>query len=238
MVTDQIQKTLKTKSRLHRGELERLGTVAPTDSETSSNVITLSQSPQVRGINTLLLDPDTSREDFIFYFDRLVSLLVETATTCVPFRSTTVSTPTAATYAGLERSGDISAAVVLRGGSILETALRRVIPDCRTGRMLIQTSFRTGEPELHYYKLAEDIKNDDAVLLLDAQMASGGAALMAVRVLRDHGVEERRIVFVTYLAGRMGLRRLMAVYPEMKVVVGRVVDDEEKRWVEGRYLGC
>ncbi|KAF2149022.1 uridine-cytidine kinase 2 [Myriangium duriaei CBS 260.36] len=238
MITDQIHKTLRTKSKLHQVELQRLGTVAAADPELSPNIISLAQTPQVRGINTLLLDPDTHREDFIFYFDRLVSLMIETATTCVPFRNATVSTPTDSTYAGLQRSGEISAVVVLRGGSILETGLKRVIPDCRTGRVLIQTSFRTGEPELHYYKLADGINTHDAVLLLDPQMASGGAALMAVRVLLDHGVEEKRIVFVTYLAGRMGLRRLMAVYPEIKVVVGRIVDDEERRWVEGRYLGC
>lgn len=238
MVSDRIHKTLREKSRQHQSDLQRLGTEAPKNSELSSNVITLSQTPQVRGINTMLLDPDTNREDFIFYFDRLVSLMVETATTCVPFTNITVSTPTDASYTGLKRAGDISAVVVLRGGSILETGLKRVIPDCNTGRVLIQTSFRTGEPELHYFKLADNISSHAAVLLLDAQMASGGAALMAVRVLLDHGVDEQRIVFVTYLAGRMGLRRLMAVYPDIKVVVGRVVDDEEQRWVEGRYLGC
>lgn len=239
MVTDHILKTLNAKSKLHQVELRRLGKVAPADCELSPNVITLPQTPQIRGMNTLLLDPDTNREDFIFYFDRLVALMIETAATCIPFSSAeTISTPTNANYTGLRRAGEISAVVVLRGGSILETGLRRVIPDCRTGRVLIQTSFRTGEPELHYYKLADGIEAHDAVLLLDPQMASGGAALMAVRVLLDHGVEEARIVFVTYLAGRMGLRRLMGVYPDIKVVVGRVVDDEGKRWVEGRYLGC
>lgn len=104
--------------------------------------------------------------------------------------------------------------------------------------MLIQTSWRTGEPELHYFKLAEDISTHERVLLLDPQMSSGGAALMAVKVLLDHGVEESKIVFVTYMAGKMGLNRLMGVFPEIKVVAGRVVDDLEVRWVEERYLGC
>jgi uridine kinase len=76
------------------------------------------------------------------------------------------------------------------------------------------------------------------VLLLDAQMSSGGAALMAVRVLVDHGVEERKVVFVAYTAGRRGVARLMGAFPDIKVVVGRLVDDYEERWVERRYLGC
>lgn len=69
-------------------------------------------------------------------------------------------------------------------------------------------------------------------------MSSGGAALMAVRVLVDHGVAEEKIVFVTYMAGRVGVNRLLSVYPEVKVVVCRLVDDIEERWVESKYLGC
>lgn len=86
------------------------------------------------------------------------------------------------------------------------------------------------------------METHNRVLLLDPQMSSGGAALMAVRVLLDHGVQEKNIVFVTYMAGRLGLNRLMAVFPEIRVVVVRVVDDSdgfrELRWVEERYLGA
>jgi uridine kinase len=76
------------------------------------------------------------------------------------------------------------------------------------------------------------------VLLLDAQMSSGGAALMAVRVLLDHGVSEDRIVFVAYTAGRRGVGRLLSAFPDVKVVICRLVDDYEDRWVESKYLGC
>jgi uridine kinase len=121
---------------------------------------------------------------------------------------------------------------------VLETALHRVIPDAQTGRILVQTNYRTGEPELHYCALAPNATNHASVLLLDAQMSSGGAALMAVRVLLDHGIEEKRIVFVAYTAGRRGIARLSTVFPQIKLVVGRLVDDNEERWVEQRYLGC
>ena len=119
-----------------------------------------------------------------------------------------------------------------------ETGLKRVIPDCRTGRLLIQSNVRTGEPELHYLKLPENIETHDSILLLDPQMSSGGAALMAVQVLVDHGVPEDKIVFVTYLAGRLGLNRLTKVFPGVRVVVCTIVADFEERWIEKRYFGC
>ncbi|KAF2162572.1 hypothetical protein M409DRAFT_69130 [Zasmidium cellare ATCC 36951] len=239
MVSDRIHKTLDHKSKMHQIELRRLGQVAE-DAPLSDHVAVLQHTNQLRGINTILMDPTLPREDFIFYFDRLAVMLVEQAFSAgLCYKQHTVETPVRGyTYDGLKLDGEVSAVVVLRGGSCLETGLKRVIPDCRIGRLLIQTNFRTGEPELHYTKLAEDVSKHKRVLLMDPQMSSGGAALMAVRVLLDHGVEEHRIIFVTYLAGKNGLNRLMSVFPEIKVVVCRVVGDMESRWVEQRYLGC
>lgn len=237
MISDRVHKTLDQKSSLHQAELRRLGKVSE-DKPLSPNVIIL-DSNQVRGINTTLMEPGLDREDFVFYFDRLAVILIEKATEPLLYKSNVVQTPlNGHTYNGLALEGDISAVVILRGGSILETGLKRVIPDCSTGRMLIQTNFRTGEPELHYYKLSPSISKHSGVLLLDPQMSSGGAALMAVKVLLDHGVKEDRIVFVTCTAGTQGLRRLTSVFPDIKVVVCRIVDDMERRWLENRYLGC
>jgi uridine kinase len=138
----------------------------------------------------------------------------------------------------LRKDAEVSAVVVLRGGSAFETGLRRTIPDCRTGRILIQTNYRTGEPELHYRALPANIAEHGLVLVLDPQFSSGAAALMAVRVLVDHGVPEETIVFVTYTAGRVGVNRVLSVFPDIKVVVARLGDDMENRWVESKYLGC
>lgn len=239
MVTDRVNKILLQKSRMHQVELRRLGKVAES-APLSPNVLVLPNTNQIQGINTLLQNPDTSAEDFIFYFDRLAAILIEKAVSLQPYDPVTVTTPQGTKYSGLKSSdrGPKSAVAVLRGGSVLEPGLRRILPESMTGRLLIQTNYRTGEPELHYLQLAPNVKDHSLVMLLDPQMSSGGAALMAVRVLVDHGVSEDRIVFVTYMAGRIGLQRLMAVFPQVRVVVCRVVGEMETRWVEQRYLGC
>jgi len=61
----------------------------------------------------------------------------------------------------------------------------------------------TGEPELHYLRLPSDIKND-RVLLMDATLATGAAAMMAIRVLLDHSVEEENIILVALLMAEQG----------------------------------
>lgn len=237
MVSSQIQKTLAHKSAQHQLELTRLGKIAE-DSPLSPNALIMKQTNQVKGIHTLLMNPETSSEDYIFYFDRMAAMLVDKAIDLLPFTPQQVTTPQGNVYMGLTRTAEVSAVVVLRGGSAFETGLRRTIPDCRTGRILIQTNYRTGEPELHYRALPGNIAQHGLILVLDPQMSSGGAALMAVRVLVDHGVPEDRIVFVTYLAGRVGVNRVLSVFPDVRVVVARMGDDMENRWVETRYLGC
>ncbi|KAK3324762.1 uridine kinase family-domain-containing protein [Cercophora scortea] len=237
MVGQFIEQKLLEKSTHHRAALMELEIGAHSE-PLSSKVLVLDQTKQMRGMNSIIHNIDTSDEDFIFYFNRITTLLVEQALNNIPFTSLRVETPTGNEYNGLRPQGEVSAVLVLRGGAALETGLKRVIHDCKTGRMLIQNNIRTGEPELHYLVLPKDINKHEAVLLLDAQMSSGGSALMAVQVLVDHGVQMDRIVLVTYSGGRMGLHRLTKVFPDMTVVVGNLVQDGEERWVERRYFGC
>ncbi|KAK1256486.1 hypothetical protein MKX07_008745 [Trichoderma sp. CBMAI-0711] len=237
MVTQFIEKKLFEKSTHHREALARLE-IKGKEEPLSDRVVVMSEGPQIKFMNTILQDIDTSAEDFIFYFDRLAALIIEQALNNVHFEETTIETPPGYKYNGLRPKGEVSAVIVLRGGSAFEPALRKTIPDCRTGRLLIQSSYATGEPELHYLRLPEDIHKHESVLLLDTQMASGGAALMAVQVLVDHGVALERIVLATYSAGKVGLHRLMTVFPEITAVVCNLLPHAEQRWVEKRYFRC
>ncbi|KAF9887025.1 Uridine kinase [Aspergillus nanangensis] len=237
MVVHHIQGKLDEKSEKHSEDLRKLGQIA-LELELSSNVVVMAQTLQFVGINTILQNPETEHVDFVFYFDRLASMLIEKALDMTIYVPVDIETPQNTSFRGLHPSGTVSAVAVLRGGSCLETALKRTIPDCITGRMLIQTNARKEEPELHYLKLPNGIEEHATVMLLDPQISSGGAALMAVRVLIDHGVEQHRIVFVTCAAGKIGLKRLSTVYPELKVIVGRIEEEREPRWMERRYFGC
>jgi uridine kinase len=76
MVTQYIERKLIEKSAKHQAKLKSLGKDVEAE-PLSTQVILLDQTPQVRGMNTILLDRNTLPEDFIFYFDRISALLVE-----------------------------------------------------------------------------------------------------------------------------------------------------------------
>lgn len=71
---------------------------------------------------------------------------------------------------------------ILRAGEVLEPALQSVCKDATIGKILIQTNQTSGEPELHFLRLPTNIA-DCHVLLMDATVATGAAAIMAIRIL-------------------------------------------------------
>lgn len=84
MVVKHIQRKLQEKSDNHTEALRKLGLVAA-EVELPPNVHVLPSTPQFIGMNTILQTPETEQEDFIFYFDRLVSILIEKY--CAPSRN-------------------------------------------------------------------------------------------------------------------------------------------------------
>lgn len=61
-----------------------------------------------KGIMTILRDADTKRGDFIFYIDRLATLIVEKALTLLPHAGKDVVTPTGNTFHGVANCDSVS----------------------------------------------------------------------------------------------------------------------------------
>lgn len=76
MVVQYIERKLVEKSTHHRAALTQLEIGSETQT-LSERVAMLEVTPQGRCMNTIIRNIDTHPEDFIFYFDRLASLLIE-----------------------------------------------------------------------------------------------------------------------------------------------------------------
>ena len=56
---------------------------------------------------------------------------------------------------------------------------------------------------------------------------------MSIRTLLDHGVQQSRIIFVTFLIARGGgIAALRHAFPDIKVVCGAVDGELQEHWVE------
>ncbi|XP_041043257.1 uridine-cytidine kinase-like 1 isoform X1 [Carcharodon carcharias] len=189
----------------------------------------LESTPQVRGLHTIIRNKDTSRDEFIFYSKRLMRLLIEHALSFLPLKPVTVETPQGELYEGKKFGGKrITGVSILRAGETMEQALTAVCKDIRLGKILIQTNHDTGEPELHYLRLPKDI-SEDYVILMDSTVSTGAAAMMAVRVLLDHDVQEDKIFLLSLLMAEMGVHSVAYAFPKVNIIttaVDKKVNDE------------
>ncbi|KAA0706830.1 Uridine-cytidine kinase-like 1 [Triplophysa tibetana] len=182
----------------------------------------LESTPQVRGMHTIIRNKETSRDEFIFYSKRLMRLLIERALSFLPSQVHFVQTPQGEDYEGRTFHGKrITGVSILRAGETMEPALRAVCKDVRIGKILIQTNQDTGEPELHYLRLPKDI-GEDHVILMDCTVSTGAAAMMAIRVLLDHDVQEEKILLVSLLMAEMGVHSVAYAFPQVKIMTTAV----------------
>ncbi|KAJ3783038.1 armadillo/beta-catenin/plakoglobin [Lentinula aff. detonsa] len=226
--------------------------------ENDPNLMILPSTPQLEGIFTILRSKDTNNQDFIFFTDRLSTLLVEHALQFLPYAPLTVTTPLGVKSHGKKLISKYLCGVsILRSGSALERGFRRVINDVPVGTLLIQSNSMDGEPLLLHLKLPVSVRHRSSaeetwVILLDAQVqlqpivyhaisnismlqiGTGAAAFMSIRILLEHGVKQDHIIFVTFLVARTGgITTLRRAFPHVRIVCGIVDNEMREGWLEG-----
>ncbi|KAG5419408.1 URK1 [Candida metapsilosis] len=220
-----IKNQLALKSKRHLQNLKSLGYNIEFKIENYPNLKILKPTNQLRGINSILFNKETSRDDFIFYFNRLSGLLIEYAQVnffdFAPKQVTCFEKPYK--YEGLQaKQSQLVAVSIIRSGDCFMASLKKTFPELSVGKMLIQSDSSTGEPQLHYESLPHNISSIGKILLFDSQTISGAGAIMAIQVLVDHKVKEGDIIFVSYLSTEIGVRRILNVFPNVKLVIGKL----------------
>jgi len=180
-------------------------------------------SPAITMLLTVIRDKVTTQRDYVAYSDRLMNILAEeglarlatpgkVVTPCGEFQG--LVPPEGHTICGVD---------IVRSGGILLEAVRRIAPDSKTAKILIQRDEETAEPKLFYSKLPPGIE-DLTVVLCDPMLATGGSAITAINVLKDAGVKEERILFLNVVSCPEGLRALAEKTPGVRIVTAALDD--------------
>ncbi|SCV03943.1 LAME_0H14488g1_1 [Lachancea meyersii CBS 8951] len=251
-VINHIKSKLQLKSRRHLEELSILGhfhELKPLSE--MSNVHQIEHTSQVVALKTMLLDKYTARDDFVFYFDRIATILVSRALDDI----SAVSPKRVITATGHELElpsvdfDKVTSISIVRSGDCFMRSLKKTVPSMAIGKVLIQSDSHTGEPQLHCEFLPPHIEDYEQVLLVEAQVISGAAVIMAIQVLLDHGVSLSKIKVLVYLATEVGIRRITNAFNDtVQIYAGEVVASDalgfdhcrwaRKRFVDSRYFGC
>lgn len=224
LVVQHVQAQLLAKGVKLREELASSEVEIGFKRDFPANLHVLPATCQIRGLLTYIRNRNTPRDEFTFYAKRLIRLVIEKSLSLMPFEPLTVTTPQGQQYNGLRTcpgASKVCGVSIICGGEPLEDSLKDVCKDVRVGKILIQTNPESGEPELYYLKLPDNIK-DYRVILMDAAVATGAAAMMAIRVLVDHDVSEENITLVSLLMAVSGVHTIAYAFKNVQMVTSEV----------------
>ncbi|XP_017785233.1 PREDICTED: uracil phosphoribosyltransferase homolog [Nicrophorus vespilloides] len=187
----------------------------------SKNIKLLPGNDQIKELQTILRDKNTTRNDFKFYADRLIRLVIEESLNQLPFTDCKVVTPTGATYHGLKyRSGNCGVSIV-RSGEAMEQGLRDCCRSIRIGKILVESDVDTHEARVVYARFPEDIAKRQ-VLLMYPIMSTGNTVTQAVKVLKEHGVKEDCIILSNLFCTPAAVQIVTDSFPKMKILTSEV----------------
>ena len=196
----------------------------------------INQNRQVTIIQTHIRDAKSSREDFIFYADRLIRLIVEEGLSFLPDHDVETKTLTGSIYKGVVSSAHIAGVSIMRAGESMEQALRDTCRAVRIGKILIQrneaTADKTPDERYSYSKMPKDIATR-SVFLMDPMLATGGSAIRAVECLiKQYQVKEENIIFLNVVCCPEGIKAFCTKYPKIHIVTAAV----DECLNEARYI--
>lgn len=252
LVVDHIRSKLHDKSKKHLNELIKLGYPTSESTLNNSNIHILERTNQVAAIITMIVDRNLHVDDFVFYFDRMATILLNKALDDLPvkqFIDITTACGNKMKQVPQIDFDDITAVNLIRSGDCFIHSLRKTLPNVSMGKLLIQSDLTTGEPQLHCEFLPFNVDKYKKVLLMEAQIINGTSMIMAIQVLLDHNVQLSNINIVCYSATEVGIRRILNAFNDnVNIYIGVVVTREEidrhqnqwilTRFIDAKYFGC
>lgn len=193
----------------------------PSEEENFRNLRILRSNDQVKELQTILRDRNTTRSDFKFYADRLIRLVIEESLNQLPFTKSEVITPTGALYQGLKYQKGNCGVSIVRSGEAMEQGLRDCCRSIRIGKILVESDADTHEARVVYARFPEDIA-DRKVLLMYPIMSTGNTVIKAVAVLKEHHVLEDNIILSNLFCTPFAAKTVTCTYPQMKILTSEV----------------
>ena len=180
--------------------------------------VTVVDHPLIKQKITKMRAEHTSSRDFRECLDEIAMLMTYEVARNLPLQEVEVATPVAKTT-GYKVAGDIFVVPILRAGLGLLTGVLKMIPDARVGFIGLYRDEETLKPIEYYCKLPDPIEQR-LIVVTDPMLATGGSAVDAVRMIKEHGGKNIKCMFV--IAAPQGLERLHKEHPDVQIYVGHL----------------
>jgi len=169
-----------------------------------NNIYALRSTPILKKLYSVIRNKRAKRDKFKIYSQKIFLILTKNTLHSFP-----------------ANNKNAYAVSILRSGLAMENAVKKLLKGIKIGHILTKRNEKTLKAKLYYYELPKDISKKQ-LFLLDPMIATGGSACKAIALLKQKGVKENKIVFVSLISAPQGLKRVHSAYPGVKIITGAV----------------
>ena len=180
------------------------------------NVILLDH-PLLKHKITQLRDKTTGTNQFRLLVKEVAILEGYEALKNVDTHLVEIETPIEKTSQPVVNRKNLCFVPILRAGLGMADGMAELVPGASFGHIGLYRDEVTKEPIEYYCKLPADISKKD-VYLIDPMLATGGSAIGAIKMLKQHGA--KKITFICIIAAPEGVQAFNNAYPDIPLYVG------------------
>ncbi len=182
-------------------------------------VTELKSHPLVSHNLAILRSKDTDSQQFRRVAQRLSTLVLVAATESLKTVDRVVETPLIQTSEKVF-SEEIWLVPVLRAGLAMVDVGLDLLPDAHVGFVGLFRDEETLLPQYYYKNLPDFTRHASSCFLLDPMLATGGSAVAAINLLKDHGAVDIRLLCL--ISAPEGLKEVFAKHPDVAIFTASI----------------
>ena len=178
---------------------------------------------------TIMRKKETGSKDFRQLLHEISMLMGYELTRDLPLVNVEIETPITKMVAREIGGKKLAIIPILRAGLGMVDGLLDLVPVAKVGHIGLYRDPKTHEPVPYYCKLPFDIEQR-IVILVDPMLATGGSASDAIRMLKEKGVSNIRLMCL--VAAPEGVKKMQADHPDVDIYCAAL----DERLNENAYI--
>ncbi len=170
--------------------------------------------PLIQHKLTMMRDKSTGAKDFRELLEEIALLLGYEVTRDLPLRDVEIETPIMKMTGKAIAGKTLAIVPILRAGLGMVDGLLSLVPTAKVGHIGLYRDHDTHQPVEYYCKLPDDIQHR-LIIVTDPMLATGGSAADAVRMLKEKGCTDIRLMCL--VSAPEGVKAFHEAHPDVPV---------------------
>ena len=164
---------------------------------------------------------ETGTKEFRENISEIAMLLCYEATRDLELEDVEIETPICRTVSKELKGKKLAVVPILRAGLGMVEGMLAMIPAAKVGHIGLYRDPQTLKPVEYYCKLPADV-GERQIFVVDPMFATGGSAIAAVQMLKEHGC--KKLCFLFIIAAPEGVRAFQEAHPDVDLYIGALDD--------------